>query len=80
MNNPLVQLEVNKPVIKDLLRDLLTQFKDFKTQIAMTVLLSKPKKMKMQNSILFILILQLKQMLVLTNMALTNYFKNFYME
>ena len=70
MNNPLVQLEVNKSVIKDLLRDLLTQFKGFKTQIAM----------KMQNSVLFILILQLKQLLVLINMALTNLFKNFYVD
>ena len=70
MNNPLVQLEVNKLVIKDLLRDLLTQFKGFKTQIAM----------KMQNSVLFILILQLKQLLVLINMALTNLFKNFYID
>ena len=70
MNNPLVQLEVNKSVIKDLLRDLLTQFKGFKTQIAM----------KMQNSVLFILILQLKQLLVLINMALTNLFKNFYID
>ena len=70
MNNPLVQLEVNKSVIKDLLRDLLTQFKGFKTQIAM----------KMQNSVLFILILQLKQLLVLINMALTNLFTNFYID
>ena len=70
MNNPLVQLEVNKSVIKDLLRDLLTQFKGFKTQIAM----------KMQNSVLFILILQLKQLLVLINMALTNLFKNFHID
>ena len=70
MNNPLVQLEVNKSVIKDLLRDLLTQFKGFKTQIAM----------KMQNSVLFVLILQLKQLLVLINMALTNLFKNFYID
>ena len=70
MNNPLVQLEVNKSVIKDLLRDLLTQFKGFKTQIAM----------KMQNSVLLILILQLKQLLVLINMALTNLFKNFYID
>ena len=70
MNNPLVQLEVNKSVIKDLLRDLLTQFKSFKTQIAM----------KMQDSVLFILILQLKQLLVLINMALTNLFKNFYID
>ena len=70
MNYPLVQLEVNKSVIKDLLRDLLTQFKGFKTQIAM----------KMQNSVLFILILQLKQLLVLINMALTNLFKNFYID
>ena len=70
MNNPLVQLEVNKSVIKDLLRDLLTQFKGFKTQIAM----------KMQDSVLFILILQLKQLLVLINMALTNLFKNFYID
>ena len=70
MNNPLVQLEVNKSVIKDLLRDLLTQLKGFKTQIAM----------KMQNSVLFILILQLKQLLVLINMALTNLFKNFYID
>ena len=70
MNNPLVQLEVNNSVIKDLLRDLLTQFKGFKTQIAM----------KMQNSVLFILILQLKQLLVLINMALTNLFKNFYID
>ena len=70
MNNPLVQLEVNKSVIKDLLRDLLTQFKGFKTQIAM----------KMQNSVLVILILQLKQLLVLINMALTNLFKNFYID
>ena len=70
MNNPLVQLEVNKSVIKNLLRDLLTQFKGFKTQIAM----------KMQNSVLFILILQLKQLLVLINMALTNLFKNFYID
>ena len=44
MNDPLVQLEARKPVIKDLVRDLLFEMKGFKYQITLKVLLSKQKK------------------------------------
>ena len=42
-NDPLVQLEVSKSSIKDLLKDLLNEIKDFKYQITLAVLLSKIK-------------------------------------
>ena len=41
MNDPLVQLEANKPVIKDLFRDLLIEMKGFKYQVTLKVKLSK---------------------------------------
>ena len=41
--DPLVQLETSKSSIKDLLKDLLNEMKDFKYQITVTVLLSKHK-------------------------------------
>ena len=40
MNDPLVQLEANKSIIKDLFRDLLNEMKGFKYQITLKVLLS----------------------------------------
>ena len=46
MNDPLVQLEARKPVIKDLVRDLLFEMKGFKYQITLKVLLSKQKKLR----------------------------------
>ena len=39
MNDPLVQLEESKPVIKDLFRYLLIEMKNFKYQITLKVLL-----------------------------------------
>ena len=44
MNGPLAHWEANKPVIKDLFRDLLIEMKSFKYQITMKVLLSKQKE------------------------------------
>ena len=44
MNDPLVQLEANKPLIKDLFRDFLIETKDFKYEITLKVLLSKQKQ------------------------------------
>ena len=44
MNDPLVQLEASKPVIKDLFRDLLFEMKGFKYQITLNVLLRKKKQ------------------------------------
>ena len=44
MNDPLVQLEASKPLIKDLFRDSLIETKDFKYQITLKVLLSKQKQ------------------------------------
>ena len=44
MNDPLAQLEVNKPVIKDLLGDLLIDIKGFEYQTTMKFLLSKQKQ------------------------------------
>ena len=41
MNDPLVQLEASKPVIKELLRDLLIEMKGFKYQVTLKVKLSK---------------------------------------
>ena len=43
MNDPLLQLQASKPVIKDLFRDLLIKMKGFKYQIALKVLLCKQK-------------------------------------
>ena len=42
-NDPLTQLEASKSSIKDLLKDLLNEIKDFKYQITVTVLLYKHK-------------------------------------
>ena len=61
MNDPLVQLEASKPVIKDLFRYLLIEIKGFKYQITMKVFLSKNTKNEIQNLLLFILTLLLKQ-------------------
>ena len=44
INYRLVQLEVIKPVIKYLFKDLLNEIKDFKCQITMKVLLRKLKE------------------------------------
>ena len=44
LNDELAQLEAGKPVMKDLLRDLLKEMKGFKYQITMKVLLSKLKE------------------------------------
>ena len=44
MNDPLVQLEASKPVIKDLSGDLLIEMKGFKYQITLKVSSSKQKK------------------------------------
>ena len=44
MNDPLAQLEVSKPVIKDFLRYLLIERKGFKYQIIINFLLSKQKE------------------------------------
>ena len=44
MNDPLVQLEASKPVIKDLFRDLLIEMKRFKYQVTLKVKLSKQKQ------------------------------------
>ena len=46
MNDPLAQLEVSKPVFKDLLKDLLIEMKGFKYQITKKVLLSKQTNKK----------------------------------
>ena len=43
INDLLVQLEASKPVVKDLLRDLLIKMKGFYHQVSMKVLLSKQK-------------------------------------
>ena len=43
MNDPLVQLEANKPAIKDLFIDLLIKMKGLKYQITLTVYVSKDK-------------------------------------
>ena len=45
-NDPLAQLEVSKPVFKDLLKDLLIEMKGFKYQITKKVLLSKQTNKK----------------------------------
>ena len=55
--DPLVQLEANKPVIKDLFRDLLIEMKGFKYQVTQKVKLSKQKQNGVQNFQLFLLIL-----------------------
>ena len=44
INDLLVQLEASKPVVKDLLRDLLIKMKGFYHQVPMKVLLSKQKE------------------------------------
>ena len=44
MNDPLVPLEASKPVIKDLIRDLLIEMRGFKDQITVKDLLSKQKQ------------------------------------
>ena len=44
MNDALVQLEANKPVIKDLFRELLIEMKGFKYQTTLKVLLRKQKE------------------------------------
>ena len=44
MNDPLVQLEASKPVIKDLFRDLLNEMNGFKYQITLNVLLTKQRQ------------------------------------
>ena len=44
MNDPLVQLEAIKQVIKDLFRDLLFEMKGFNYQVTLHVLLSKRKQ------------------------------------
>ena len=44
MNDTLVQLEASKPVIKDLVKDLLIEMKGFKYQITGKVLLSRQKE------------------------------------
>ena len=44
MNDPLVQLEASKPVIKDLFRDLLNEMNGFKYQITLKVLLTKQRQ------------------------------------
>ena len=54
MNDQLAQLETSRPVIKDLLKDLLIETKGFKYQITMKVLLSKQKKILKENLLLFI--------------------------
>ena len=41
--DPIVQLEVSKPSIKDLLSDLLNETKGFKYQITVKILLKKYK-------------------------------------
>ena len=57
VDDPLVQLEANKPVIKDLFRDLLIEMKGFKYQVTQKVKLSKQKQNGVQNFQLFLLIL-----------------------
>ena len=44
MNDPLVQLEASKPVIKDSFRDLLNEMNGFKYQITLKVLLTKQRQ------------------------------------
>ena len=41
---PLAQLDASKPVTKDLFKDILIEFKDFKYQIRLKVSLSKQKE------------------------------------
>ena len=44
LNDPLIELEARKSVIKVLFRDLLIEMKGFKYQMTLKVLLSKQKK------------------------------------
>ena len=62
MNDPLVQLEASKPVIKDLSGDLLIEMKGFKYQITLKVSSSKQKQNgDTEFSTVFFLILLQKQ-------------------
>ena len=60
--DPLVQLEVSKSSIEDLLKDLLNEIKGFKYQITLAVLLSK---IKTDGSVEY----SLKQCLILMNLV-----------
>ena len=59
--NPILQLEVSKSSIKDLLSDLLNETKGFKYQITLKVMLKNTSQMEKLNLDQFISIQQQKQ-------------------
>ena len=73
------QLTISKPSMKYLFKDLLDEIKGFNYQITLKILLSKLKRIEIENLLLFSLELLLKQQLVL-NIVLANLFKKFLME